>query len=359
MFNTYLEKVEVQELLKEIFNNPKYYVKTEEELEKDNYFLHERILLLFYDALYKFKLIIDDEDYLIEFISGFESLIKKLDKVDDIKYGISKLIGKITCSKLNINNENEEDLDKVLEYIYDKYIKNGYYIRGLNKKEYIDSCNCGIVRIRHLEYVEVLKTILNKYNYNLEDKDKLDFNTNMGIACLKSINSPKYLYNLLVNNKYISKKDVYYLKSKKDNLDNLNILLNKLEVNKSDKKDIVELFNTIWDYYNSEDNNIYLVLIKRSKFSSIDDYKRREDFTFDEALYNIFNAYDDLEEKEEVIEEIDYLIELPSYYKYVKNKNNDIDKKIVIDNEYGMTSIFMIIGTLSILLGVILTLIFI
>ena len=73
MFERYLEKKEVKELLKEIFNNPKYYDKKQEEILKDQYVLNERILVLFYDALYKYYLIIEDDKYLVEYVSGIES----------------------------------------------------------------------------------------------------------------------------------------------------------------------------------------------------------------------------------------------------------------------------------------------
>ena len=72
MFERYLEKKEVKELLKEIFNNPKYYDKKQEEILKNQYVLNERILVLFYDALYKYYLIIEDDKYLVEYVSGIE-----------------------------------------------------------------------------------------------------------------------------------------------------------------------------------------------------------------------------------------------------------------------------------------------
>lgn len=360
MFKTYLEKNEVQELLKEIFNNPKYYDKNQEEVLKDEYVLHERILLLFYDALYKYSLIIEDDKYLLEFVGGFESLIKKLKNIEDIKYGISKLLGKLVCKKLDIIYDKVESKKKfVLRYIYDRYVKNGYYVRGLTRPDYNNICKTGIIKSTHLTYVDVMCDILKKYDYDLyDDYNEIEFNTDFSRACIKSINSPKYLYNMLVNNDFVTQKDTYYLKNKNNCTENFKLFLDGLGVSKSDKKDVLELFSIIWDYFNREDNNIYLVLIKRSKFCKEDDYIYNNEFTFDEALDNIFNAYDEFEIRNEVNEEIDYLVELPSYYEYVK-KSEKKSKKIVIDNEYGMISIFMIFGSLFILLGVVLSLIFI
>lgn len=358
MFKAYLENEKVQELLKEIFNNPKYYEKNQEDILKDEYAMHSRILLLFYDALYKYALIIDDTKYVDEFLNGFESLIKKLNNIDDIKYGISILIGKITCKKLDVFYDNvEKEKVKVLRFIYDKYVKNGYYIRGLTRPDYIEICKTGVIRGKHLTYIDEISEVLKKYDYDLYDNyNELEFNTDFSKACIKSINSPEYLYNMIINN-YVVNKDTYYLKDKDKSIDNFKLFLDGIGVSKNDKKDVLELFNVIWDYFNKEDNNIYLVLLKRSKFCKIDDYKLSNEFTFDEGLDNIFNAYDDLEVREEVKEEIDELIELPSYYKYIKKNDSEVKEKVVIDNEYGAISVFMIIGTMLILLGVILSLI--
>ncbi|MDO4996022.1 MAG: hypothetical protein Q4E69_02475 [Bacilli bacterium] len=360
MIKAYLENEKVQELLKEIINNPKYYDKNQEEILKDEYVIHSRVLLLFYDALYKYSLIIEDTKYLDEFLNGFESLIKKLKNIEDINYGLSRLIGKITCKKLDVLYDNVEiEKVKVLRYIHDKYVKNGYYIRGLTRPDYINICNTGVIRGNHFSYVDEISDILKKYDYNLYDNyNELEFNTDISKACIKSINSPEYLYKLVIND-YVNNKDVYYLKDKEKSINNLKVFLDNLKVNKADKKDILELFNIIWDYFNKEDNNIYLVLIKRSKFNNIDEYKISNEFTFDESLDNIFNAYDDLEVREEVKEEIDELIELPSYYKYLKDNSDKDTEKIVLDNEYGMISVFMIIGTILILFGVIISLIFV
>lgn len=358
MIKAYLENEKVQEQLKEIFNNPKYYEKNQEEVLKDEYAIHSRILLLFYDALYKYALIINDLKYLDEFLNGFESLIKKLKNIEDIKYGVSRLIGKITCKKLDVLYDNiEKEKVKVLRFIHDKYVKNGYYIRGLTRPDYNEICKTGVIRGKHLTYVDEISEVLKKYNYDVYDNyNEIEFNTDFSKACIKSINSPEYLYNMIINN-YVTNKDVYYLKDKNKSTDNLKLFLDGIGVNRNDKKDILELFSIIWDYFNKEDNNIYLVLIKRNKFCKIDDYKLSNEFTFDEGLDNIFNTYDDFEVREEVKEEIDELIELPSYYKYVKKNDSDVKEKVVIDNEYGAISVFMIIGTIFILLGVILSLI--
>lgn len=356
MFERYLEKKEVKELLKEIFNNPKYYDKKQEEILKDQYVLNERILVLFYDALYKYYLIIEDDKYLVEYVSGIESLLKKLNDVEDIKYGITKMLGKLVCKKLDILYETVEDKKEiVIEYVYDKYIKNGYFIRGLSRPDYKNIIDTKVNKSARLSYVDSIWEILMEYNYDLyEDYNEIEFNTDISKACIKSINSPKYMFNMVANNKYVNNKEVYYYKKKDDCVNNFKMFLDGLGVDKNEKKDILELFVILWDYFNREDNNIYLAFMKRKKFGKVNDYIYNKEFTFDEALDNIFNAYDEYEIREEIEDSVDYLMELPSYYKYVKKIEIDSDK-LVVNNEYGKISIVMILGTMLILLGVLLS----
>ncbi|MBQ8131251.1 MAG: hypothetical protein IJ193_02035, partial [Bacilli bacterium] len=109
MFDELLQREDVLELLKEIFNSPKYYEKKVEG-ENVNYVLHEKILFLFYDALYKYQLIIEDPKYFTDYLSQFEAIITKLEDVQDIQFGISKLI----CSTLQKKLGEEASREKIL-----------------------------------------------------------------------------------------------------------------------------------------------------------------------------------------------------------------------------------------------------
>jgi len=359
MFNNIFESSEVRDLLREIVNNPRYYDKEVEEILKNDFFVHSRVLFLYYDALYKFQLIINDNEYLDEYIHGIEMLLKKVDDIQNIKYGISKLLGRLVSNKLNLSIE--ENRYEILKYVYDSYIKNGYYIRGVSKIDFININTNGLVNNIIDDDMNSLNNIFSNYDFNLidEEDNKIIFNTDFSISCTKSINTPRVLYDLVVNNKYVNNKDAYYLKDRDKCLSNLDIVLNELRVD--NKSSVKKIFNDIWDKYNSKDNNIYLLFIKRNKLVDIDDYKDNDSFSFDDALFNIFSTYDDYIEVDSNTS-IDYFIELPSYNKYLKSINtqeNKDEKKYTIDNEYGKASVFMILGSILIILGVLLTILFI
>lgn len=370
MFEKLIENENVQDLLKEIFNNPRYYEKNVEEVLKNDYFLHERILFVFYDSLYKYQLLITEEEYFDEFITSIELLLKKFDNIDDIRFGISKLIGTLLMKKKNILKDDIEDKkDIILNYVYEEYIKNGYYIRGLNKKDFlIDYKNKKINKQPIKEEVYKLAELLEKYNYNIFDneKKKINFNTDFTNACLESVNAPYYLYNLVTDKNYINKaREAYYLKDYDLCFKNFNKLLTGLGVNDKDKEDIIDLFDDIWKSYNDDSNNIYLTFFRRSEINKAIDYNKRDDFTFDEALYNLFTAYEDFYSTEDASFDIEYFVELPGYCNYkVKKKNESTKEKVKLElvdedfklkNKYGKVTMFLVMGALLIIIGVMVT----
>ncbi len=355
MMNEVFERPEVVNLLKEIFNNPKYYNKNTNEDLKNNDYLQERALFLFYDALYKYKLIIDDDKLLKDFIIGIETLYRKIENFEDIKYGTSKLLGKLILKKLNIDYEDlDNKLNYVLETVYDKYVVNGYYIKRLNKKDYeLVKESRKFTDKKYLDWEEELSKILKKYNYDLyDDTFNYEFDTDFSRACLRLISYPSYLYNLVDNDSPL------YLKNKKNALKSINELLYKLNVLENDKKKIIELFNNILDYYKDESNSIYLAFIRRDKIKSMEPYAKNDNLSYEESLYNIFSTYDDYE----VIDVDNILIDdfsiLPNYNTFISDKKNTKMLEIY-ENEYGSISIILIVGIILILLGVLLSIILI
>lgn len=371
MLDSLIKNQKTFDILKEIFNNPKYYEKkTEDNLESIN-LLQERVLILFLDCIYKYKLIIQDEKYFQDYLINVESLLKKLDKIEDIKIGITKILIKIVAKKLNIKNLND-DRDTILNYIYDKYIKEGYYIYGVNKVEYLDIKNNGLKRKGEGRDVFELNSILSKYGVNILDdlENKITLTTNFSVACTASINYPQYLFNLVCNNKALNEKanySSYFTRDYRKSLSNVKKVLNTLMVNDEERQRIIDIFNILWDYYINSSENIYLVLIKRKNIMEVKDYIINKDLSLEEAVYNIFSSYDDYYNDVDKIElkRLSF-VELPSYKEFSKRVLKKKKKRVEIveddfkfDNKYGKVSILIILGLLFTILGVILTIIFV
>ena len=368
MFELILERADVQALLKEIFNNPKYYNKVGGDILEKECTSHAKVLFIFYDAIYKYSLIIGDDKYLGEFISGIEVLIKRLGDVDNIKFGISKMLGKILAKSKNIPIELvEEHKEELLRIIYDNYILNGYYFMGVSKRDYLFIKENGYLKRFYCKELSEINKLLENYDFSIFNEVMFDmeFNTDFSKACFQSIVSPSALNNLLVNNNFVEdeKKSAYCLQSKKLCVDNLKTVLDKLKVSIPDSRMMMKLFENIWQIYNDSPNDIYLVMVKRNKVNSIDSFSVNSTFSYYDSLYNLFSTYDDyfITNRSDIM--VDRCLELPNFTKYKKNLvlvNSIIDKdNFDIKNEYGVVSIFILFGSSLILLGVLFTLLFI
>ena len=217
-----LDEVLGKKKVKEIINNIKNVSEKEKSAESINYKLfanQEKILFIFYDALLKYKIIIDEEIYFDDYLEQIDKLLKKINNIDDLTLGVNNLICKFTCIKLGVKNNEEEDNRKdILTYIYNKFIVNGYFVHGFS------SCYCenikryGFTSEAYLNYYEDFKKIndiFNKYNItNVLEKDfskkEVHFTDNFVKACSYSANSPGYFFNLIYNREY------NHLKLKKD-----------------------------------------------------------------------------------------------------------------------------------------------
>ncbi len=371
MLDSILKKDFVVELIEQIVNNPKYYNKKHKYDTNFNYVLHEEVLILFYSSLYKYKIIIEEESYLKEYVNLVEGLLKRLNTIEDIEQGVSNIIGKLVARKLHILDINQGNSKQdIFNYIHLKYIQNGYYTRGISRKDYKNIKQKGLVKDIYLEEVNKLKVLSDKYHLNLFHNyhDNILLNTNIKFACLYSINSPIYLYNLLIDNKKIDDNSqvAYYLKDYDKAINLLNKKLANSNINEKDKQEVVILFNKLWSYYHIGENNIYLVLVKREKLDKeISEIKYNKEFDFYENLYKIFSTDNSYQLSTSLnLADLEF-IEFPSpntYIRKVKKKNKKKKVELVqdgfrFDNKYGKASICMILGAILIIIGVLLTII--
>ena len=138
MLDSYLSRNDVISFVKEIRTSDRYFRKLSTLVVHDLYTSYEEALYIFYDALLKYKIVIDDIYLFPEYLEQVEKLYRKLDNYNDIRFGINKLICRMLSIKLEIKNINDKDnRDLIIKYIYDKYIINGYFIHGFSST-YVD-----------------------------------------------------------------------------------------------------------------------------------------------------------------------------------------------------------------------------
>ena len=382
MLDEMLNRKDVQKMLRDICNSECYYdKKMNKSMDYQLFTDVEEVLFLFYDALFKYKIIIDDMSYFNEYLEQIDKLIRKIDNFKDISTGISRIITRICALKLDVKSlEDLSSKDKIIKYIYDVYIKNGYYIHGFATIYTNDIKSNGFETEKYFNYYYKfvqLQNILNKYGYgNILDKDfnslSIGLTNSFVMGCYYSVNSPMYFYKLLCKNGYATKKnhiDCYLRNDYKTCYKNLSRMCNRIGMTDYEKSLFLDAFNSEWQLLKKEKSKISLMLLPRC---IIDDEINYKDYLDDKTslvllVDKMINTRDVKIQYNGFIESKDVLLLELDYFKVLKNSDKveeiyDKTSQIEFDeyafsNAYGKVSLLVILGSLLITFGVIITLV--
>lgn len=376
MLDELLQNKDVINFISELKTNDRYFNKELSSFNNRKITVnHELGLYIFYDALYKYKLILDDNYLLSEYLEQIDKLYKKINNYDEIVEGINKLIAKMVIIKLDIKNPNlKESQDKVIKYVYDKYIIRGYYIHGFNSSYKEKIKEEGFIPEEYENYYDrfsKINKIFAKYNVvNAVEKDfsnkLVTFTDDFLMACYYSTYGPEFFSSFLVNEDYFGKKpkkDGYLLDNFDQATKNLKKFMSNNLFNEEDKKYILDLVKDEWDLLHRRDKKVSLLLVKRMRFDEenikLEDYLDEGEDTY-ELVDDLLSSKKSRVFCEEKIAKEDLLVlELDTYY----DKEEEIEEEIPEVEEdhefmdtYGKVSIILIFGALFITLGVIITL---
>ena len=368
-----LQREDVKSIISEIKNNEKYFNKI--STDSDMYYAYDISLYIFYEALLKYYIIFGIDDNLAEYIYDVELLFRKIDTIEDIRYGISQLIVKYSNKHFNLEEENR---DLVLSFVFGNYITNGYLIHGFSSTYKDDVVKNGFKPSEYFNYYDEfikLNELFKKYGKdNFIDKDFINkdifFTDDIIKSCIYSINSPMYFCNLLTNNEIIKDKEVDFYKDNYDKImENINKIVSELKFNEEDKKFTLDLVNKEWELLHKSEKNISLLLVKRKvlELDSIDiDSIIDSDFDVNEAVDSILNfRYKNISYNKDISSDDLKVINFEIINRDVKEeKKEEIvkeekqeEKKVEVNDTYGMISPLLLLGSLLISLGVILSII--
>lgn len=369
MFMRVLQRKDIRDLI----NNFCSCDKT----SNDSFFDAYQQLLLFLDGLYKFCVIIEDEYYLDQYILQVTRLFKKIDNPYDIMNGINIILGNICCLKLGFDDKESVDTKQtVLKYVYNKYIVNGYLFHGFSSIYKDDIAANGFVpevyKNLYTEFRDVDKifsqhkvvNIMQK-NFNVVDVCLTD---NFSMALTYAINSPNYFYKLLCDNEFSEKanvdKNAYFACNYGACFNNLNKIMNLAKLSGNEKKNVIKAFSDEWNLLNKSNSSIDILCVKRSKFNedSLSNFesvlKQSQHLSLGESIGILLLNCNDIKVNEKIDSKDIEFIRIDNFLhldkrKIVNNKANDIN----INNEYGKVSILILIASILIILGVLLTII--
>lgn len=385
MLDELIEREDVSKVIVDICNSARYYNKTiNNSVDHQIYSDSDQILFLFYDALYKYKVIIGDMEYFSDFLIQVDKLIRKLDNYYDICYGINRIIGKVCAFKLGIDDiDDNESKESILKYIYKKYILNGYYIHGYSSHYHSQLINDGIkIEEYNNLYDEfiMIQDILRKKDYlNILDKDfsvkEISFTESMLMGCYYSVNAPMFFSKFLCHNDFISKNVDAYAKNNYDLCyKNLQKLCYKLDLSDMERNKFISTFKKQWKQLDKSNSNISLVLVPRKliddKIFDIDDFiSDNKDLDFNDIVYKLLSSKNSVSCIKNINKEDIILINLYGVNKYIKEEKKESlvteiertfirnDDEFAFSNVYGKVSVLLLLGMLFIMAGVIVTII--
>lgn len=376
MLDEYLERADVILLMNRIGIVEKYYVKKLDDSLMTLATPKDIALFNFYDALYKFKVVIDDINLFDNFIVDLEKLYKRIDNFQDISMGINKLICKLVAEKLNIKYI-DDDLSKkeIISYVYNRYIVDGYYVYGFNNLYSNNVKSHGFVHEECNNFQNMIE--INKIfaKYGINDFFDYDFSKNeiyytdsFLMGCYYSLYYPTYFYNSLVNSPFFD-SDVGEDISLKDSYSSLRRSLKRFinSINISDKEEnfIIKSIDNYWKGLHNN-KNMSLLLVKRrfieSTKNSMDEFINNDEDVYENvdrilnSKYSSISSNRALYKNFEVLD-LKYFKEFNSILIDDSTKEETFIDKFEIDNAYGRVSILIIVGSLLISLGVIVTIV--
>lgn len=359
-------------LINEITNNLSYQNKDGRLFLKYN--CSYQTLFTLYDALFKYCIIIKDTRYLDNYVLQVGKMFRKFNNIYDIEKAINILIINICSEKLGISDRSSYTSKKmILRYIYEKYINDGYLFHGFSgiyknnierdgfvPEEYYNNY-AAFVDVDKIFTKHRVFNIMNKNFYNSD----IYLTDNFSNACFYGANSPMYFYHLLCDNVVISSTESSNLYLKNDYYQcfkNLGEVIKKADLNNAEKKFVMKSCLEEWKLLNKSNANINVLLVKRrlfgyDKIDFVEDILINDkDFVLNDVIFSLLYCNNDRIPIKTRIDSKDIeFVSIPNHiYKYSCKKSDSEDELLDV---YGKVSILVLLGSIFITLGVIVTII--
>ena len=386
MLNDLVTRDDVRKFIKQLKFNDRYFDKELRGFaDRKMTISNELALYIFYEALYKYQILFDNIYLFDEYLEQLDKLYKKIDNFDDIVIGINKLICRLLILELDIkDSEKPEEKEKLIKHVYYKYINRGYFIHGFNTSYTKEILEKGFDPENYENYYEKfikLNEIFEKYKVsNIIEKDfskkEVTFTDDFLMGCYYSIYGPNFYSSFLRDEDHFGRKqkqDGYLIDDYDLTISHLKRFMSNSSFSENDKKFVLDLVKDEWDLLHREDKKVSLLLVERSFFkedkTSIDEYLNSDEDIYDIVDRILSPKKTRIECKKMIPAEELIIINLDAYYdeeakidyrdqhkeelaQYQKEQEN----KEFMDT-YGNVSALLIVGSLLITLGVIMTII--
>ncbi len=390
MLENLLRRADVREFLYEVLTDDRFGKISPEMNGEKSYPEKEYGLLLAMDAIIKYSILFDFDDLIDEYVAQLRRFMKKCENQHDFEEGVHRLLGKITAVTLKIEEEQMEEVDskrKILSYIYNRYITEGYLFYAFPERDSFQIMERGLDRKENLPFLENFEILNQKEPGFLKEEDPFFLLTDSPLlAYHRALMAPFSLANLTslspwMKNEKKYDRGAYFRRDFKKAKENMEQLCLDFNLSNQESKKVLTAFLEEWKNFQVTDSKITFSFIKRKSVDQnyLKDYRKilemaeKEDLSYLigqilETRIEDFKRYtpiarEDIEivhlpnYQEMTHSNIDYQEEIPNEKEQEEIEEN-INLRMEVANAYGSASALALLGILLIALGVIVTIIF-
>lgn len=405
MYN--LDKIGVDSVSFEIFKSPEVLNILHEVLEDkksinkvsvfspngEKYGYNQYSLMIIMDFLIKYNIVIKDINNFAFCIEELKKMIYSYNDHKELVLWSNELLGELIRLKLNlIDKISSDNKRKILVYLYDNYIVNGYMFHSFPStfKELVEEKGLDANDYSYpIFYMKKLYYMFKNHKYTdmipeylLEQITSISITDSPAMAYYYAFRSPQYFCNLVATSKYYKDDseydyEAYYRKDMEACQNNLLLLAKHLNMTDKEKETLMTAFKKQWDLLDASNALPEIAFISRKdvgkdSLDDIDEIIRKS--KYEELVVSIARITDS---KYSHVKRYSPLFPLsftvktfPSYREIKANKfivkekeeKKEEDKLLIVapkkSESYGYASIFTLFGLLFISLGCTLIIIF-
>ena len=405
MYN--LDKIGVDSVSFEIFKSPEVLSILHEVLEDkksinkvsvfspngEKYGYNQYSLMIIMDFLIKYNIVIKDMNNFAFCIEELKKMIYSYNDHKELVLWSNELLGELIRLKLNlIDKISSDNKRKILVYLYDNYIVNGYMFHSFPStfKELVEEKGLDANDYSYpIFYMKKLYYMFKNHKYTdmipeylLEQITSISITDSPAMAYYYAFRSPQYFCNLVATSKYYKDDseydyEAYYRKDMEACQNNLLLLAKHLNMTDKEKETLMTAFKKQWNLLDASNALPEIAFISRKdvgkdSLDDIDEIIKKS--KYEELVVSIARITDS---KYSHVKRYSPLFPLsftvktfPSYREIKANKfivkekeeKKEEDKLLIVapkkSESYGYASIFTLFGLLFISLGCTLIIIF-
>ena len=359
----------------------------------EKYGYNQYSLMIIMDFLIKYSIVIKDTKNLSYCMEELKKMVYSYNDHKELVLWSNELLGELIRLKLNlIDKTSNENKRKILSYLYEEYIVNGYMFHSFPSafKELVEENGIDAKDYSYpVFYMKKLYYIFKNHKYDemipeylLGGINSISITDSPAMAYYYAFRSPQYFCNLVATSKYYKDNasydyEAYYRKDMESCRNNLLFLAKHLNMTDKEKDTVITAFEKQWNLLDASNSLPEIAFISRKDVgkNSLDDIdeiikkSRYEDLVVSiaritDSRYSHIRRYTSLLPLSFTVKTFPSYREIKTNKFIVKKKEEVVEKKevpVIVPKKsesYGYASIFSLLGLLFISLGCTLIIIF-